>query len=284
MMMNRNLSNQFEFLRSVRSDPYSDHERVEFTAAEHDSDEAAATVVYNAPVEKLAMNQLDIFRDPSGQGQMFYSVPATGNLLAVAEEHRGRGLGTAMTDLVIDEHQRRFGHQSFPQPNSMLSADSSEMLTKITGKKHRQTWGTGIDQPEPGDYEDIDYDEFSGEPNYLRPEDRFALDELGEATDRLHANRGDLGYSDTVSRVQPSGITNRIRQQTASTPPEFAWEDSLDGPRQSDWRPGHDRLFDPGPRTQRVRRLSDMPGTDGKGAKYGDTPLRWRASENPYSP
>lgn len=222
-----NLSSQFDFTGEQvhsRSNPRT------FAATEHGDDDPVGTVKYKPPTEKHTFEHANtrvmtfepipggiaergsMAYNPHGdlpqQGVLVKGTAARVDMLATHPDHRGIGLGGAMVDLAIDEHQRRFGHNSFPKAATFLSADSAGMVTHLTGKHHEQMWGTGMDSSD---------ESFQGTWGVSK-EDAFAVDTL---KDVKAERRGDTERGHPWQEVAaPSGISSRLKP--VSQGPQFS--------------------------------------------------------------
>ena len=237
--MGQNLNlHQFDFFRSPDEGFHAGEGRgygpTTFVAQAKTTGEPAGIVDYYPEREDSLVNVAGPSGFPetrSGQTTWLHHKPAEVDELAVAKEHRGKGLGAALGDLALGEHQDRMGHGFAPTPSSDLSGDSSAMLTKMTGQVHEQKWGRGITKDD----------------GYHQTEDQYAESKMQDTADYLQTLTYAAEYDhDTVAeggrpvRVKPSGRLDAFLGRGGPPKPPAA---PSDAPYQRGWTPGQDKLF-----------------------------------------
>lgn len=173
---------------------------------------------------------------PGQQGEMFRQSPAELDMLAVDKEYRGAGVASRLIDMAVGEHQARFGQNSVPMLAEELSADSSAMANKLTGRQHEQTWGTSHEET-PDYYDDV-------VAALGRPEDAFAArkmresrgvpEDLREAANWHDENPDPYDRPARPVRQYPTGdLSRHVALYTGTMPPEAP----ADAPDQRTWGP-----------------------------------------------
>jgi GNAT superfamily N-acetyltransferase len=241
--MQRNLSDQFEFFREpdegFKTGAGRGYGPTRFFAADPGRDEDSMNderpigqITYSPPRE-WELYPAQMTPRPGQQGEMFRQSPAELDMLAVDKEYRGAGVASRLIDMAVGEHQARFGQNSVPLLAESLSADSSAMANKLTGRQHEQTWGTGHE-------ETTDHDDEFG-----RSEDKFAARKMSESRGIPEALREEADWHDENPdeyddwparpiRQYPTGdLSRHVALYTGTMPPEAP----ADAPDQRTWGP-----------------------------------------------
>lgn len=230
------LSSQFDFYREpdegFKAGEGRGYGPTQFVAGDHD-DQPVGMLRYLPAKEGTLVGNARYPRSGEVQGQMFRQSPAELDMLAVDPRHHGQGIASRLIDMGVAEHQARFGQNSVPRISESLSADSSAMANKLTGRRHGQTWGTGVAAPEVDEWGDSVKPEHEWARAKLA-EHHGAPEALREEADWHAQNPGDEDGPARPVRQYPTGDLSRdIGLYTGTVPPEAP----RDAPDQSTWGP-----------------------------------------------